>query len=227
MKSADLLISTAALVYLTAETVDKVIREFASGEGTGYAIVNFLNPFNAEKTDEMKRILLKYLTFVGSRASRHRKLSEHEKKTFGAYGDWALLEIWVLQRGVGKPPGPVDTKAQDYYDSADAFNFYRTVWGSECLHVGIYDAETDQVELGPERIRLASVKAMEKLTGKVAPRQDMRIMDMGSGYGHTARSLAKKYRSHVSCVELRSLALPPVPLALVQTGCGVVGCGLA
>ena len=200
VRSASLLISTAALVYLSVETVDRMVREFASGEGPGYCIVNFLNPFEPEKTDEMKRILLKHLGFIGSRASRHRKLSDHEKTTFTEYGDWALLEIWVLQRGYCKPQ--MDTQAQAYYDSADAFNFYRTVWGSEAAHVGIYDGDTEAAELGPERIRLASVKAMEKLTSKVVPRADMRIMDMGSGYGHTARHFAKNYRSFVSCVEL-------------------------
>merc|ERR1719440_2164347 len=61
-------------------------------------IVNFLNPFELEKTDQMKQILLANLEFVGSKASQHRTLSDIEKKNFPDFGDWALLEIWTLRR---------------------------------------------------------------------------------------------------------------------------------
>ncbi|CAN0105515.1 unnamed protein product, partial [Sphacelaria rigidula] len=30
--------------------------------------------------------------------------------------------------------------AQGYYDSDNAFNFYRQVWGGEHIHVGLYTA---------------------------------------------------------------------------------------
>jgi len=85
-------------VYLTPEAVEHLVLAFAQGEGEGYAIVNFLNPFEPEKTDAMKRILLKHLDFVGSRAARHRKMSDKEQKNYADYGDWALLEIWTLRR---------------------------------------------------------------------------------------------------------------------------------
>merc|ERR1719440_2619166 len=61
-------------------------------------IVNFLNPFELEKTDQMKQILLANLEFVGSKPSQHRALSDIEKKNYPDYGDWALLEIWTLRR---------------------------------------------------------------------------------------------------------------------------------
>jgi len=98
MKVSDILISTAALVYLNVESVDLLLQHFAEGEGEAYAIVNFLNPFELEKTDQMKRLLLKHLDFVGSTASRHRTMSELERKNYPDYGDWALLEIWTLKR---------------------------------------------------------------------------------------------------------------------------------
>lgn len=98
MRGTDLLISTATLVYLNIESADRLIREFAAGEGEGYAIVNFLNPFELEKTDKMKKLLLKHLDFVGSTASQHRTLSAIEKNNYPNYGDWALLEIWTLKR---------------------------------------------------------------------------------------------------------------------------------
>eukprot|EP01051_Picozoa_sp_SAG22_P006395 SAG22_NODE_418_length_10750_cov_11.722280_2_plen_424_part_00 len=31
-----------------------------------------------------------------------------------------------------------DRRAQEYYDSDDAFNFYKTVWGGDNIHVGLY-----------------------------------------------------------------------------------------
>lgn len=98
MKETDFWISTAALVYLDVETIEAVTSAFASGSSKeGYVLVNFLNPFALEKADETKRILLKHLEFVGSMASRHRKLSELERSNYPGE-EWALLELWVLKR---------------------------------------------------------------------------------------------------------------------------------
>ncbi len=97
MKEADIVISTAALVYLEPAATQKLIEDFASGSGEGYMLVNFLNPFALEKADETKRILLNNLEFVGSMASRHRRMSELEQSNYPGE-KWALLEIWVLRR---------------------------------------------------------------------------------------------------------------------------------
>eukprot|EP00804_Cyclotella_cryptica_P010413 CCRYP_018155-RB/>CCRYP_018155-RB protein AED:0.35 eAED:0.35 QI:0/-1/0/1/-1/0/1/0/178 len=100
MADADILLSTAALVYLDLETIDTLISSFASGSKAkkeGYILVNFLNPFALEKADETKRILLKHLDFVGSRATRHRKMSEMEQRNYPGE-EWSLLELWVLKR---------------------------------------------------------------------------------------------------------------------------------
>jgi hypothetical protein len=101
MAEADILLSTAALVYLDLETIDTLISSFASGskgnKNEGYILVNFLNPFAPEKSDETKRILLKHLDFVGSRATRHRKMSELEQRNYPGE-EWSLLELWVLKR---------------------------------------------------------------------------------------------------------------------------------
>jgi hypothetical protein len=63
----------------------------------GYMLVNFLNPFSLEKADETKRVLLKHLDFVGSMATRHRKMSQLEQDNYPGE-EWALLELWVLKR---------------------------------------------------------------------------------------------------------------------------------
>ncbi len=97
LSQAHIVISTAALVYLQPETVDKLVAAFARGRGEGYMLVNFLNPFALEKADATKRTLLEHLEFVGSRASRHRRLSALEQENYPGE-EWSLLEIWVLRR---------------------------------------------------------------------------------------------------------------------------------
>jgi len=101
MGDADILLSTAALVYLDLETIEIIIEAFANGGGSGkkegYILVNFLNPFALEKADDTKKILLKHLEFVGSRATRHRRMSELEQRNYPGE-EWSLLELWVLKR---------------------------------------------------------------------------------------------------------------------------------
>ena len=101
MAEADILLSTAALVYLDLESIEALISSFAKGSSggskEGYILVNFLNPFALEKADETKRILLKHLDFVGSRATRHRRMSELEMNNYPGE-EWSLLELWVLKR---------------------------------------------------------------------------------------------------------------------------------
>jgi hypothetical protein len=97
MKAADILLCTAGLVYLELETIEELIGAFGSNPGEGYILVNFLNPFDLDKADNTKRILLKHLEFVGSRATRHRRLSPLEQTNFPGE-EWALLELWVLKR---------------------------------------------------------------------------------------------------------------------------------
>mmetsp|Transcript_9139 Transcript_9139/g.10551 ORF Transcript_9139/g.10551 Transcript_9139/m.10551 type:complete len:263 (+) Transcript_9139:45-833(+) len=101
MTNANVLICTAALVYLDLESIEKIVTAFASGDGEGYVLVNFLNPFALEKGDETKRILLEHLEFVSSRATRHRRLSKLEQDNYPG-DEWALLELWVLKRPAGK-----------------------------------------------------------------------------------------------------------------------------
>lgn len=97
MAEQDVLCATAALVYLELETCEFLFSSFASKKAPGRVIVNFLNPFELEKADETKKLLLKHFDFVGSRATKHRRLSDFEQKNYGGE-DWALLEIWTLAR---------------------------------------------------------------------------------------------------------------------------------
>ncbi|MGM0552947.1 MAG: class I SAM-dependent methyltransferase [Pseudomonadota bacterium] len=97
MEEADIVISTASLVYLDPPAIRKLIEAFARAPREGYMLVNFLNPFALEKADETKRLLLEHLDFVGSTATRHRRLSPLEQENYPGE-EWALLEIWVLRR---------------------------------------------------------------------------------------------------------------------------------
>lgn len=97
MQEADIVISTASLVYLDTPTIESLLDAFASGTGEGYMLVNFLNPFSLDKADATKRLLLERLDFVGSTATRHRRMSALEQENYPGE-EWALLEIWVLRR---------------------------------------------------------------------------------------------------------------------------------
>jgi len=98
MGKADIVISTAALVYLELETIEELIDSFAdNGSEDGMMLVNFLNPFALEKADATKRILLSKLEFVASRATRHRRMSPLEQENYPGE-EWSLLELWVLQK---------------------------------------------------------------------------------------------------------------------------------
>lgn len=97
LSRADVVISTAALVYLEPATVEKLMDAFARSDREGYIMVNFLNPFALEEADATKRILLERLEFVGSQATRHRRMSALEQENHPGE-TWALSEIWVLRR---------------------------------------------------------------------------------------------------------------------------------
>lgn len=97
LAQSHVLISTAALVYLEEKTISYLLDAFCSSSVEGYVLVNFLNPFSLEKADATKRLLLSKLEFVGSTATRHRKLSPLEREHHPDE-EWCLLEIWVLKR---------------------------------------------------------------------------------------------------------------------------------
>src|SRR5690606_38011529 len=96
MSSADIVISTASLVYLEPDAIKELLEAFSATANEGYMLVNFLNPFSLEKTDAIKKLLLDHLEFVGSTATRHRRMSPLEQENYPGE-DWSILEIWVLR----------------------------------------------------------------------------------------------------------------------------------
>ena len=87
--------------------------------------------------------------------------------------------------------------ARDYYDSADADDFYRTIWGGEDIHIGLYDSSPD--------IATASRCTVERMAAKAEPLKGKQVLDLGSGYGGAARVLAGEYGAHVTCLNLSAV----------------------
>jgi len=84
---------------------------------------------------------------------------------------------------------------KEYYDSADADEFYYHVWGGEDIHVGLYDPPD-------EPILNASMKTVKKMASMIKIDQNTKILDIGAGYGGAARYLAKNYQCKVVCLNL-------------------------
>lgn len=96
---------------------------------------------------------------------------------------------------MSKPANDVTRVAEDYYDSADADNFYQEIWGGEDIHVGLYEQG--------DTIREASHKTVLQMADRlqgIGP--DAKVLDIGSGYGGAARVLAERFRCHVTCLNL-------------------------
>jgi len=86
---------------------------------------------------------------------------------------------------------------KQYYDSEDADRFYERVWGGEDIHVGLYAGPSE------ETIAAASRRTVETMAGHLAPlRANMRVLDLGAGYGGSARYLAESFGCHVTCLNL-------------------------
>ena len=86
--------------------------------------------------------------------------------------------------------------AREYYNSDDADTFYATVWGGEDLHIGIY---LD----GDDSILAASCRASACLAQRLGSlNSSHQVLDLGSGYGGTARYLARTYGCRVTGINL-------------------------
>ena len=85
---------------------------------------------------------------------------------------------------------------RDYYDSDDADNFYSRVWGGEDIHIGIYHAGEEPIAEASQR----TVEAMAEYAGSLGPQT--RVLDIGAGYGGSARFLARRFGCSVTCLNL-------------------------
>lgn len=86
--------------------------------------------------------------------------------------------------------------AQSYYNGTETDRLYATIWGGEHIHYGIYHQPD-------ESIHDASVRTVETIANTLENLdRHSRIIDLGAGYGGTARYLAKNYGCQVCCLNL-------------------------
>lgn len=87
-------------------------------------------------------------------------------------------------------------QAERYYDSDEADEFYREIWGGEDIHIGIYEPADRPIV---EASRATVVRMASKLD-RLGP--DVSVIDIGAGYGGSARYLARQYGCHVTCLNI-------------------------
>jgi sarcosine/dimethylglycine N-methyltransferase len=87
--------------------------------------------------------------------------------------------------------------AQDYYNSDDADNFYYHVWGGEDIHIGIYENIEESIAAASERTVAAMASQCLAEVG-----HQTQVLDVGAGYGGSARWLARKFGCHITCLNL-------------------------
>ncbi len=89
----------------------------------------------------------------------------------------------------------VEAVTEEYYDSAEADNFYYNIWGGEDIHIGLYEETKDIAEASRATVeKMASM--IEGLSEKTS------ILDIGAGYGGAARHLAAKFGCSVDCLNI-------------------------
>lgn len=83
-----------------------------------------------------------------------------------------------------------------YYDSDDADTFYAEVWGGEDIHIGLYRSEDEPIFEASGRTKQTMASLLDHLN------QDSTVLDIGSGFGGTARFLAETYGCKVIALNL-------------------------
>ncbi|MEI5103048.1 methyltransferase domain-containing protein [Streptomyces sp. PmtG] len=92
--------------------------------------------------------------------------------------------------------GRVEDATRRYYDSKDVDAFYDAVWGGEDIHTGIYTRAGEPIARASRR----TVERVADRLGGLGPGR--RVLDLGSGYGGTARHLAEGFGCQVVALNL-------------------------
>lgn len=107
----------------------------------------------------------------------------------------ALRETRWDSAGHDEETDDVREVTEDYYDSDDADTFYSVIWGGEDVHVGIYE-ETDSIR----QASATTVERMAAMLGRVD--KNTKVLDIGAGYGGSARYLARTFGCQVRCLNI-------------------------
>ncbi len=90
---------------------------------------------------------------------------------------------------------PVET-ARNYYNSSDADNYYHAIWGGEFIHIGLYETPATSIAEASQRTTMRLAERLSTLD------ESSRVLDLGAGYGATARYLAGTYGCRVVALNL-------------------------
>jgi len=85
---------------------------------------------------------------------------------------------------------------EEYYDSSEADAFYQNVWGGEDIHIGLYETPNEDIATASRRTVATMANRIEGISA------ESRVIDLGSGYGGSARYLASTYGCRVDCLNL-------------------------
>ena len=87
-------------------------------------------------------------------------------------------------------------RAEAYYDSTEADAFYQTIWGGQDIHIGLYKSDDDPIADASRRTVETMANHLVKVDGTT------RVLDLGAGYGGSARYLADRFDCQVTCLNL-------------------------
>lgn len=89
-------------------------------------------------------------------------------------------------------------RARDYYNSDSADSFYSAIWGGEDIHIGIYNSDD-------EDIFTASRRTVVRMASLIPLNENSRVLDIGSGFGGSARFLAKNYGCKMDALNISEI----------------------
>lgn len=91
--------------------------------------------------------------------------------------------------------------AQQHYNHQFADKFYKHIWAGDDIFIGLGCYEGDDT---PETIAIACQRMVDKMARLIVNHQpdNVCLLDLGAGYGATARYLARQYGFRVDCLNL-------------------------
>ncbi|MGQ3685672.1 MAG: SAM-dependent methyltransferase [Candidatus Loosdrechtia sp.] len=90
----------------------------------------------------------------------------------------------------------LETTTRDYYNDPGSDHFYYLIWGGEDIHIGIYQSPTGSISAASRRTVETMCACLPQLNASA------RVIDIGSGYGGSARYLAGRFGCQVVCLNL-------------------------
>lgn len=112
---------------------------------------------------------------------------------------------------VNRDISTVVTNTKAYYDGP-ADEIYRSIWGDD-IHLGLFEA-------GDEGLPAAAVRTNQVMAEAIAPTPATRIVDLGCGYGSTARHLARQFGCRVTGTNISEKELELARQRAAEAGLG-------